>query len=459
MTGNKLPTPSGYQLRVFWHLIIVALIGLAPMTASAVLRIEINKSAGEQDATPIAVVPFAVEGSDTGIDVAQIISNDLLRSGRFAPLDRNRLVSNPVSAAEVAFSEWRLTGAEYVIVGKVSAGANNEAIVEFALVDIVKQRQLLAFPASADGTIRYCCNYAIQRSQIRRTAHLIADRIFEQLTGEVGVFDTQFAYISATGTGKNREFSLSIADIDGENITRMLQIASPIMSPAWSVDGSKIAYVSFEFPGRSAIVVQDLYSTERRKLVSIEGTNGAPAWSPDGKRIAMSLSHRGSPDIYIVDVASGRLTQLTNVSSIETEPEWLDNGRILFTSNRSGSPQIYLQNINDRSAARRLTFEGRYNASASASPDGSSFAFIHEEDGNFRIAVQSLESRITRVLTDGSLDESPSFAPNGQLILYATKDEGADVLGVVAVDGDYSYRISVSGEDVRAPAWGPMRRK
>jgi TolB protein len=458
MTENKLPIAGWQQLRSLWMFTLAAAIMLAPLAANAVLRIEINKGAGVQNATPIAVVPFAVDGVDTEIDVAQIISDDLQRSGKFVALDRDQLVSNPATASEVVFSDWRLSGVEYVIVGKVVAGSNSEVSVQFALVDIVKQRQLLAFPASAGGTITYCCDYPILRSQIRRTAHLIADRIFEQLTGEPGIFDTQFAYISATGTGKERQFALSIADIDGENITRLLQISRPIMSPAWSVDGRQLAYVSFEFPGRSAIVVQDLFTAERRKLVSIEGTNGAPAWSPDGKRIAMSLSHRGSPDIYMVDVGSGRLTQLTNVSSIETEPEWLDNGRILFTSNRSGSPQIYVHDINSNGAARRLTFEGKYNASPSAAPDGSSFAFIHEQDGNFRIAVQSLESRVTRVLTDGSLDESPSFSPNGQLILYATKDEGADVLGVVAVDGETSYRISVDGEDVRAPAWGPMRR-
>ncbi len=458
MTENKLPIAGWRHVRSLWLILIAASIGFMQPVAQAALRIEINKSAGVQTATPIAIVPFAIEGVDTDLDVAQIISDDLQRSGKFIPLDRDQMRSNPTTASEVSYSDWRVAGVEYVIVGKVRTGSNSEVSVQFALIDIVKQRQLLAFPASADGTIRYCCDYPILRSQIRRTAHLIADRIFEQLTGDRGVFDTQFAYVSATGSGKNREFALSIADIDGENITRVLQIARPIMSPAWSVDGRRLAYVSFEFPGRSAIVVQDLVTAERRKLVSIEGTNGAPAWSPDGKRIAMSLSHRGSPDIYMVDVASGRLTQLTNVSSIETEPEWLDNGRILFTSNRSGSPQIYLHDINRNDAARRLTFEGRYNAGASASPDGSSFAFIHEQDGNFRIAVQSLESRVTRVLTDGSLDESPSFSPNGQLILYATKDEGSDVLGVVAVDGETSYRISVDGEDVRAPAWGPMRR-
>lgn len=438
--------------------LLILAVCLLPLSASAVLRIEIDRSSGIQLTTPIAIVPFAVDGVDVNVDVSKVIADDLERSGLFSILDTSQILSNPASAAEVVFSDWRLTDTEYLVVGRVSAGDNSQLRVQFELIDIVKQRQLLAFPAAADGSVRYCCDYPIRRSQLRRTGHLIADRIYEQLTGNPGIFDTQFAYVSATGSGQNREFSLSLADIDGENTTRVLKISRPIMSPSWSTDGQQLAYVSFEFPGRSAIVVQNLVSTERRKLVSIDGINGAPSWSPDGRRIAMSLSHRGSPDIYVVDVASGRLTQLTNVSSIETEPEWLDNGRILFTSNRSGSPQIYLKDINSDAAARRLTFEGKYNTSPSASPDGSSFAFIHLEDGNYRIAVQSMDSSVTRVLTNGSLDESPSFAPNGQMILYATQDGGEDVLGVVGIDGQTGFKISLAGEDVRDPAWGPMRR-
>jgi len=203
--------------------------------------------------------------------------------------------------------------------------------------------------------------------------------------------------------------------------------------------------------------VHDLARAERRKLISIEGINGAPAWSPDGRRLALSLSHRGSPDIYIVNVASGQLSQLTTAPSIETEATWLDNNTVAFTSNRSGSPQIYRKGLSSGSVAERVTFEGNYNAGASASPDGTKIAFIHNDSGNFRIAVQDLNNNVLEVLTDGRLDESPSFSPNGDQILYSTKDAGVDVLGVVSVDGLVEQKISLANENVRDPAWGPRR--
>ena len=446
------------------HRILVALVSLLALSlvvttqVSAELRIEITESAGIQDTTPIAVVPFAVEVAGTSVDISQIVEDDLKRSGRFSVVPRTSLPSNPASSSEITFTDWRSTGIEYLVVGRVRAGNGVEPLdVEFELIDIVKQRRLLADPPNAQGQIKYCCGYQIANEQMRRIGHTIANLVYEEIIGTQGVFDTRFAYITAVGSVGQKRFALEIADIDGQNTVRVLEISRPILSPTWSPDGEQVAYVSFEFPGRTAIIVHHLAKAERRKLISIEGINGAPAWSPDGRRLALSLSHRGSPDIFIVNVASGQLTQLTTEPSIETEAAWLDDNTIVFTSNRSGTPQIYRQGLASGSRAERLTFEGKYNAGASASPDGSRIAFIHSDGGDFKIAVQDLSTRVLEVLTTGQLDESPSFAPNGEMILYATKEDGRDVLGVVSTDGLVEQRIRLDNENVRDPAWGPKR--
>lgn len=435
-------------------LILTSLL-LVSSLASAVLRIEITDSAGLQDALPIAIVPFA--NSSGVVDVSAIVKDDLIRSGRFKVLPDNELLSNPATTAEIDFNNWRNSGVEYLAVGKIEPAGGGQFTVQFELIDVLKKEQMLAYAPNAQGVVEYCCRYRVSEQQLRLTGHTIANQIYEQVFGQKGVFNTQFAYITSAGRGDSKRFALELADIDGANITRVLEISRPILSPTWSPDGEQLAYVSFEFPGRTAIIVHHLARAERRKLISIEGINGAPAWSPDGRRLALSLSHRGSPDIYIVNVASGQLTQLTNEPSIETEAAWLDNGTIVFTSNRSGSPQLYAKKIGDRSAAKRLTFEGNYNAGATASPDGSTIAFIHSEDGKFRIAKQDLKSKVLEVLTNGSQDESPSFSPNGEMILYATQENGKEVLGLVSVDGLVTQRISLANESVRDPAWGPMR--
>jgi len=412
--------------------------------AQAILRIEITQ--GTEGATPIAVVPFGWEGGGAvPQDLAQIIADDLARSGTFAPLARNDLVARPSSGAEVRYGNWKAGGVDNLVVGRLRAMGPDSYVAQFQLFDVFREQQMVGY------------SFPVRGGQLRQLAHEMADIIYEKITGQRGAFNTHVAYISTQRDAANEKlYVLQVSDADGHAPETVLTSKRPLMSPAWSPDAQRLAYVSFEDPRRSAIFVQDLRTGQRKKISSVPGINGAPAFSPDGKQLALVLSHRGNPDIYVMDLASSQLTQLTNNRAIDTEPVWEPDGQnLLFTSDRSGSPQIY--QVSARGGRpERVSFQGRYNASPAVSPDGRLVAMVQGERGRYRIAVLDRDTDTVRVLTDGTLDESPSFAPNGSMILYATEGRGRGVLGAVSVDGRMKQRFTLSEGDVREPVWSPF---
>jgi len=443
MTMRHFSTLQATLLAAAW-----ALTAAAP--ARAELQIEITQ--GVDTALPIAVVPFGWQGSGAAppLDAAAIVAADLKRSGRFAPLDRKDMLQQPTTGAEVKFDDWRRQGSEVLVIGRVLQPSPGQYEIQFQVFDVLRGEQLLGYrqPATA--------------ADYRRSAHRVADLIYEKLTGVRGVFSTRIAYVTvvrspgqAAGQVKS-SYRLVIADADGENPRVMVESPEPIMSPAWSPDGRQLAYVSFE-ARRSEIYVQDLRSGTRKRVSARPGVNGAPAWSPDGRQLAVSLSRPdGNLDIYTLDITTQVLTRLTSGSAIDTEPAWsLDGSQIYFTSDATGAPQVY-RVPSGGGSAQRVTFEGSYNARPRVAPDGKQLAVVHNDRGNYRIAVVDLARSSTQVLSDGRLDESPSFAPNGEMLIFATREGARGVLATVSANGRIKQRISALEGDVREPAWSPF---
>ncbi len=403
-------------------------------------QLTIDVIGGGQDQIPITILPFGGEKSEGA--VSRIISADLERSGLFNVKQVPFLESVPTDFSEVNFEYWRGERAENLVIGKLQKKSNDKIYVRFRLVDLLKKTQALG------------ASFEFKSKAIRRAAHRISDLIYEKLTGDLGVFSTKICYV----VKKDKVFEIQVADADGENHQVVHRYNEPVISPRWSPDGKKIAYVSFE-KQKPIVYILNIYTGKRQMLASFEGSNSAPAWAPDGKSLAITLTKDGFSQIYSIKANGRGLRQLTRTQSIDTEPNFSPNGKhILFTSDRAGGPQIYQMRADGRGKAKRLTFEGRYNVSAKYSPDGKSFVFIHRNNGRFNVAIQDIKSGIVQILTNGSLDHSPTFAPNGKIVLYATEIGKArrGILASVSSDGRIKRRYSIRAGDVREPAWGPI---
>lgn len=427
-------------------LVTTVLLAAAPLAgAQQKGMLELDVIGGRAAALPIAVVPF---GGDCGqTDVGGVVRADLGRSGQFRALDVSQIVERPTRGSEVAYPAWRMLKQDFLLVGRCVAEGGGYR-TEYELFDVAKQERLLGFALTAPA------------GSMRDVAHQISDAVYEKILGVPGAFWTRIAYVTSSGLGRGARYALMVADADGWNPRTVVNSTEPLMSPSWSPDGRRLAYVSFE-GGNSAVWIQDIASGSREKLTSFRGINGAPSFSPDGGRLALTLSKGGNPDVYVMDLGSKQLTQVTNHFGIDTEPSWSPDGsRLYFTSDRGGRPQVY-QVAASGGSATRVSFEGSYNASPSVSFDGKKIATAQGAGNVYRIALldNSMGSPRWSMLSPGSLDESPSFAPNGAMVLYAAREGRRGVLYAVSADGRVRQRLVLAEGDVREPAWSPYRKR
>ena len=409
---------------------------LFALAARAQLTIDIQTTGGRQ--IPIAVMPLAGESSQPQA-VSEVVAADLARTGLFRLVNTVGVSPLPTEPSEVNFADWTARTAEALVIGKIEAQGAGRVEVRFRLFDVAKQSQLASY------------SYVVAPAQLRATAHRIADLIYEKLTGDKGVFSTKITYVVKRGG----RYELQVADADGFNAQTVLASNEPIMSPSWSPDGSRLAYVSFD-QKKPVVVVQNLAQGTTRVVANFRGNNSAPSWSPDGQQLLVALTKDGLTQIYRISANGGEPQRLTDSTGIDTQPAYSPDGRwIAFTSDRGGAPQVYRMPASG-GQAQRLTFEGSYNVGPRYSPDGKSIAYVARDGGRYRIAVMELGTGQWQYVTEGGLDDSPTFAPNGKMILYEASVGGRGNLAAVSGDGRVRQRLTSSAGDVQDPAWGPM---
>jgi TolB protein len=430
-------------MTLFKKLLFLLLFGFSSALMAQQLVVEVTQ--GVDSPVPVAVAPFGWGGDALPEDIAEIISQNLGRSGFFKSMNRENMLSFPEREEQVFFRDWRMVNQDYLVIGRMEPLSENEVKITFELYDVLKEERILVREVS------------VGKQSLRDAAHYVSDAVFEALTGIKGAFSTRIVYVAADRRdAENQRYRLRLADWDGERARTILESNEPILSPAWSFDGTKLAYVSFETT-RPVIYIQHLATGQREQIQSFPGLNGAPAWSPDGHKLSLVLSKDGNPEIYVLDLRTRALDRMTQSSAIDTEPFWAPDGKSLFfTSDRGGSPQIYRMDLASRSV-ERVTYEGSYNARGRLTQDGRFLAMVHRGSSRrFQIAVQDLKSGRLDILTNSDYDESPSIAPNGSIVMYATQDGGRGILSAVSLDGRIRFNMPVPQGDVREPAWSPF---